>query len=106
MPDVDYVELRARSAFSFLDGASLPEDLVARAAALGYDAIALADRNGLYGAPRFFQAAKTAGLRPIVGADVVVENAGTLDACRDEIIDLLEGGREAFEERRRRYGAS
>ena len=74
----DYVELRCRSAFSFLDGASLPEDLVDRAAALGYDAIALADRNGLYGAPRFFQAAKDAGVRAIVGADVVVEGAGTL----------------------------
>src|SRR5689334_8051834 len=74
----DYVELRCRSAFSFLDGASLPEDLVARAAALGYDAVALADRNGLYGAPRFFQAAKEAGLRAIVGADVVVADAGML----------------------------
>ncbi len=53
----DYVELRARSAFSFLDGASLPEDLVARAHALGYRGLALADRDGLYGAPRFFKAA-------------------------------------------------
>ena len=74
----DYVELRCRSAFSFLAGASLPEDLVARAAALGYDAIALADHNGLYGAPRFFKAARDAGLRAIVGADVVVEDGGTL----------------------------
>jgi error-prone DNA polymerase len=74
----DYVELRCRSAFSFLAGASLPEDLVAHAAALGYEAIALADRNGVYGAPRFFQAAKRAGIRAIVGADVVVEDAGTL----------------------------
>src|SRR5262245_59760868 len=78
MSSADYVELRCRSAFSFLAGASLPEDLVARAAALGYDAVALADRNGLYGAPRFFQAAKAAGVRAIVGADVVVEDAGTL----------------------------
>jgi len=78
MPAADYVELRCRSAFSFLAGASLPEDLVARAAALEYDAVALADRNGLYGAPRFFQAAKAAGVRAIVGADVVVDDAGTL----------------------------
>src|SRR5262249_43020931 len=56
----------------------LPEDLVARAAALDHDTIALADRNGLYGAPRFFQAAKAAGLRAIVGADVVVDDGGTL----------------------------
>jgi error-prone DNA polymerase len=74
----DYVELRCRSAFSFLSGASLPEDLVARAAALGHDTIALADRNGVYGAPRFFQAAKQAGVRAIVGADVVVEDVGLL----------------------------
>jgi error-prone DNA polymerase len=72
------VELRCRSAFSFLSGASTPEDVVARAAALGYDAIALADRNGVYGAPRFFQAAKAAGVRAIVGADVVVDGAGVL----------------------------
>src|SRR5262249_51472171 len=69
---------RCRSAFSFLAGASLPEDLVQRAAALGYDALALADRNGVYGAPRFFQAARRAGLRALVGADVAVAGAGTL----------------------------
>src|SRR5262249_18578305 len=78
MAAAPYVELRCRSAFSFLDGASLPEDLVARAAAVGYDAVALADRNGLSAAPRFFQAAKKAGVRPLVGADVVVAGAGVL----------------------------
>ena len=68
-----YVELRCRSAFSFLDGASLPEDMAAAAATLGYDALALADRDGLYGAPRFFRAArKTGTLRPLVGADVTL----------------------------------
>src|SRR5205814_5568924 len=66
-----YVELRCRSAFSFLDGASLPEDLAAAGARLGYDTLALADRDGLYGAPRFFRGARRAGgLRPLVGADV------------------------------------
>src|SRR5947208_1680355 len=74
----DYVELRCRSAFSFLAGASLPEDLVERAAALGYDALALADRGGVYGAPRFFQAARRAGLRALVGAEVAVAGAGLL----------------------------
>ena len=54
----DYVELRCRSAFSFLEGASNPEDLVERAAELGHPALALADRGGLYGAPRFHQAAR------------------------------------------------
>src|SRR5438128_5310336 len=74
----DYVELRCRSAFSFLAGASLPEDLVQRAAALGHDTLALADRGGVYGAPRFFQAARRAGIRPLVGAEVPVAGAGLL----------------------------
>ncbi len=67
-----YVELRCRSAFSFLRGASLPEDLVRRAAALGYDTLALGDRDGVYGAPRAFAAARTTGVRALVGADVAV----------------------------------
>jgi error-prone DNA polymerase len=66
----EYVELRCRSAFSFLEAASNPEDLAARAAELGYGALALADRDGISAAPRFFQAARAAGLHPIVGADV------------------------------------
>src|SRR5213593_3799249 len=74
----DYVELRCRSAFSFLAGASLPEDLVERAAALGYDTLALADRGGVFGAPRFFQAARRTGLRALVGAEVSVAGAGNL----------------------------
>src|SRR4030095_8724786 len=72
----DYVELRCRSAFSFLAGASLPEDLVERAAALGIDTVALADRSGLYAAPRFFLAARKPGVRPLVGAEVMIEGAG------------------------------
>src|SRR5450759_5586499 len=51
-----YAELHAASSFSFLDGASDPEDLVARAVELGLPAVALVDRNGVYGAPRFFKA--------------------------------------------------
>ncbi|MGH9456434.1 MAG: DNA polymerase III subunit alpha [Thermoanaerobaculia bacterium] len=72
---VRYVELRAASAFSFLDGASLPEDLVDRAAELGLPAMALVDTNGVYGAPRFYTAAKKAGLRALVGAEIVLEEA-------------------------------
>ena len=63
-----YVELRAASAFSFLDGASLPEDLVEEAARREIPAVALVDANGVYGAPRFYKAAKAAGVRAIVGA--------------------------------------
>jgi error-prone DNA polymerase len=74
-PD-DYVELRCRSAFSFLAGASNPEDLVQRAAGLGYPTLALADRGGLYGAPRFHQAARAAGLRGIVGAELTLDGGG------------------------------
>src|SRR5436190_1838086 len=70
-----YVELHAASAFSFLQGASLPEALVERAAELRYSAVALLDRDGVYGAPRFHQAARHAGLRPIVGAELTVANS-------------------------------
>ncbi len=67
-----YVELRAASAFSFLDGASLPEDLVEEAARREIPAVALVDANGVYGAPRFYKAAKAAGVRAIVGADMAL----------------------------------
>jgi error-prone DNA polymerase len=73
-----YAELRAASAFSFLDGASPPEDLVQRAAELELPAMALVDVNGVYGAPRFYQAAKQAGLAARVGAEVVLEGEPSL----------------------------
>jgi len=73
MPTLDYIELRARSAFSFLEGSALPEDLVERAAELGYPAIALGDRDGLYGAPRFYHCAERAGIRAIVGAELTLD---------------------------------
>ena len=73
-PALDYVELRSRSAFSFLDGASNPEDLAERAAELDYPTLALADRDGVYGIPRFHQAAKAAGVRAITGAIASVTN--------------------------------
>ncbi len=69
------MELRCRSAFSFLEGASNPEDLVDRAAELGHGTLALADRDGLYGVPRFHTAAGEAGLRAIVGANVSLSGA-------------------------------
>ncbi len=70
-----YIELHAASAFSFLQGASLPETLVERAAALGYPALALLDADGVYGAPRFHKAAGQAGIRAIVGAELTIENS-------------------------------
>ena len=77
-----YIELHASSAFSFLDGASLPEALVDRAAALGYPALALLDRDGVYGAPRFHLAAKRAGLKAIVGAELTMSPARASGARR------------------------
>ena len=62
-----------RSAFSFLEGSSLPEDLVQRAAELGHGTLALSDVDGLYGIPRFHSAAKKHGLRAIVGARVTLQ---------------------------------
>ena len=70
-----YIELHASSAFSFLEGSSLPKQLVEEAARLGYSALALLDRDGVYGAPRFYKAAREAGLRPIVGAEITVKGA-------------------------------
>ncbi|HXE80855.1 MAG TPA: PHP domain-containing protein, partial [Vicinamibacterales bacterium] len=74
-----YVELHAASAFSFLQGASLPETLVDRAAELGYPALALVDRDGVYGAPRFHRAATQAGIRPIIGAELSIGYDGAND---------------------------
>src|SRR3954469_25606528 len=67
-----YVELHAHSAYSFLDGASLPEELAARAAELGYDALALTDHDGVYGSLEFAHAAKHFGVGPITGAEVTL----------------------------------
>src|ERR1700753_554655 len=78
-----YVELHAASAFSFLRGSSLPEDLMERAAELGVEAVALEDVNGVYGAPRFYQAAKAAGVRALVGAEMVLgEEPGLREMLR------------------------
>src|SRR5437773_1732370 len=68
-----YAELRAASAFSFLDGASLPEDLIYWAAQKDVPAMALVDTNGVYGAPRFYGAAKKAGIKALVGAELLLE---------------------------------
>src|SRR5689334_2393 len=68
------VELHAHSAYSFLDGASLPEELAARAAELGYEALALTDHDGVYGSLEFAHAAKALGVRPITGAEVTLRD--------------------------------
>ncbi|QOR72278.1 error-prone DNA polymerase [Ruania alkalisoli] len=68
-----YAELHAHSAFSFLDGASQPEELVAEAARLGLSAIALTDHNGLYGVVRFSEAARAAKLPALYGAELSLD---------------------------------
>jgi len=71
-----YVELHASSAFSFLESASRPEDLISRAKELELPAIALVDRDAVYGCPRFHMAAKTVGVQAHVGAEISVEGFG------------------------------
>jgi len=75
---MEYVELHARSACSFLRGASHPEGLAARAAELGLPAMAVCDREGLYGTARLHTAAKEHGIRPIVGAELAMEDGSVL----------------------------
>ena len=77
---VPYAELHAHSAFSFLDGASTPEELVAEAARLGLRAIALTDHDGLYGVVRFAEAARELGMRTVFGAELSLGNASRTQA--------------------------
>ena len=74
----DYVELHVRSAFSFLRGASHPSALVEQAAHLGLSALALTDRNGVYGIPRFHKAALDTGVRPITGTELTLADGSVL----------------------------
>ncbi len=78
-----YTELHARSAFSFLEGSSLPEDLAGMCSRLDMPAMALLDADGVYGAPRFHLAAKKIGIKAHIGAEVTCE-------CFDSVI-LSEG---------------
>ena len=72
MSSVPYVELHCHSGFSFLDGASHPDELATAAAAQGHPALAITDHDGVWGAMEFAQAAEPLGVRPIVGAEVTV----------------------------------
>ena len=83
-----YAELRVASAFSFLNGSSLPEDLVDRAAALDLPAVALIDTNGVSGAPRFWKSAKAAGVKALVGAEIVLQKHPALIGNRSKKISL------------------
>ncbi len=74
----DYVELHANSAFSFLRGGSDPTDMAQAAAEAGLPTAALTDRDGVYGAPRFYKAARENGIRPIVGAELTLKDGSAL----------------------------
>ena len=67
-----YIELHAHSHYSFLDGASSPAELAARAAELGMPALALTDHQGLYGAIQHREACRAAGIQPIYGAEITL----------------------------------
>src|SRR5947209_15274982 len=73
-----YIELHACSAFSFLRGASFPEQLAETAAELAMPAMALLDRNGVYGAQRFSVAAREQNIRPIIGCELSMEDGNIL----------------------------
>ena len=75
---MNYAELHARSAFSFLRGSSSPEHLAFTAADLHLPALALCDRDGVSGAPRFYTAAQECGIRPIVGSELTMEDGSVL----------------------------
>ena len=88
----DYVELHAHSGFSFLDGASDPEELVAEAVRLGLAGLALTDHHGLYGVVRFAEAARALGLATAFGAEITLggddDRVGVPDPTGDHVVVL------------------
>src|ERR1044072_1493793 len=78
-----YAELHAHSAFSFLDGASLPDELATAAATHGYEAFALTDHNGVSGSAEFPQAASAGGVKALHGAEVDLEDGRHLTLLVD-----------------------
>lgn len=83
-PVVPYAELHTHSAFSFLDGASTPEELVEEAVCLGLEALAITDHDGLYGAVRFAEAARELDMRTVFGAELTLDDAHLLVLARGQ----------------------
>ena len=77
-----FVHLHVASGYSLRYGASHPHVLVERAVEHGMDTLALTDRDGLYGAVKFARAARSAGIRPVLGVDLALEPTGLLLAAR------------------------
>ena len=76
-----YVELHSRSAFSFLEGASVPEELIAAGVAMEMPAMALLDRDGVYGSPRFHLCGKKNGIKAHIGAEISVKKPNNQGLC-------------------------
>ena len=76
-----YAELHCHSNFSFLDGASHPEELAAEAARLGLEALALTDHDGFYGVVRFAEAARAVGLPTVFGTEITLTPGLAADAA-------------------------
>ncbi|MFY9789733.1 MAG: error-prone DNA polymerase [Candidatus Sulfotelmatobacter sp.] len=91
-----YIELHARSAFSFLEGSSLPEDLAGICARLQMPAMALLDTDGVYGAPRFHMAAKKLKIKAHIGAEVTCDlNQSTIKNQQSTIAPVQVGNRQS-----------
>src|ERR687896_281186 len=91
---MSYVELHARSAFSFLEGASVPEELIAAGLELQMPAMALLDRDGVYGAPRFHLSAKKNDIKAHIGAEISVQLPTSANVCS---IPVLVKTREGYQ---------
>ncbi|MGA7301560.1 MAG: PHP domain-containing protein, partial [Candidatus Sulfotelmatobacter sp.] len=91
-----YIELHARSAFSFLEGSSLPEDMAGTCARLQMPAMALLDTDGIYGAPRFHMAAKKLKIKAHIGAEVTCDlNQSTIKTQQSKIAPVQIGNRQS-----------
>jgi DNA polymerase III subunit alpha len=91
-----FVHLRCHSRYSFLRAVPSPAELVARARALGMPAVALTDTNGLYAAIPFYQAAREAGIKPIIGATLDIDIREAKDEKRNETLVLLAADRAGY----------
>src|ERR671924_599498 len=80
------VELHLHTGFSFLEGASLPEELAPRAADLGYRALAITDHDGLHGAMEFARAARAAGITPLTGTELTLTDGSHLTLLAETIM--------------------
>src|SRR5437899_6201146 len=89
LPRTPYAELHCHTAYSFLDGASHPEQIAEEAARLGLDALAITDHDGMYGIVRFAEAARAVGLKTIFGAELGVGATRIPNGIADPEGDLL-----------------